>query len=60
MWRELSSGHKGSVCPAELVDWEVEPDLGSAIDKFGTDRAAVGLDQFLNDGQANAGAAVIA
>ena len=35
--RERCSGNKGSICPAALVVWKVEPDSGSAVDEFGAD-----------------------
>ena len=46
-----------SILPLRQIKGKGKPDPNPAVGQFGTDRAAVRFDQFLDDGQADAGAA---
>ena len=48
-----------SILQLRRIKGKCKPDPNHAVGQFGTDRAAVRFDQFLDDGQANAGAAVL-
>ena len=52
-------GINGSIYPWGGTRGKLEPDMDGAIEQFSAHRASMGLDQFLDDGQTDAGSAVL-
>ena len=57
--RDYPGAINGSICPRGRIHRKLEPDLDGAVEQFSAHRAAVGLDQFFDNGQTDAGTAVL-